>query len=285
MPSINRPWQCTNTVSCKWSIIQLKSYLSEFSQYPHSFYIFYAFLLNKLTFLPCISSCFFLYLPPYLQKWVFLVDSKCRNTCHSYRIDLYFIPEINEQQCGKITDWGSIIGRKNGTNNRPWKLEANPNTNYHPRNKLHHILTYYTLWNSSKAHKRRDSDNLLNFGKKKPKWLPVWSDRKLWIRLSSRSKNHSVWLYSESPVKPFCNWEIRDLRCQRFPLVCAPLWCLAQNTVKTPPNHNATIYIYIWYIYLSQLCCAMVEFTVGKQGIDRVPRYTKNFNIWKLLSL
>ena len=61
----------------------------------------------------------FLDLPPYLQKWVFLVDSKCRNTGHSYRIDLYFIPEINEQQCGKITDWGSIIGRKNGTNNRP----------------------------------------------------------------------------------------------------------------------------------------------------------------------
>ena len=28
------------------------------SQYPHIFYIFYVFLPNKLTFLPCISSLF-----------------------------------------------------------------------------------------------------------------------------------------------------------------------------------------------------------------------------------
>ena len=48
-----------------------------FSQYPHIYYILYVFLLNKLTFLPRISS---LCLPPYYRKWVFLVDSKCRNT-------------------------------------------------------------------------------------------------------------------------------------------------------------------------------------------------------------
>ena len=29
-----------------------------FSQYPHMFSIIYVFLLNKLTFLPCISSLF-----------------------------------------------------------------------------------------------------------------------------------------------------------------------------------------------------------------------------------